>query len=334
MDTKMLSIRQQAEDHYLGKPNVVGVAIGYKTVGNTVTDELSTLFLVEKKLPMAALADGETLPQGIGNVPTDVVQVEHLVALKAWTSKWRPAPGGVSIGHYKITAGTLGVIVTEKGTGIKLILSNNHVLANSNDADLMDAILQPGPYDGGTEDDKIASLYRIVGIDFGEEVPDEPCPLEQTYVKIGNWFANLLNSNRHLYTKRINAQAENYVDAALAIPDSQDLVDEKILEIGYVSGTEEAFLGMQVTKSGRTTGNTKGRITGLHATVTIVYGGGRNAVFKDQIISGAMSQGGDSGSLLVEIETKKAVGLLYAGSSQVTIYNRIQKVEELLGIEI
>jgi len=30
--------------------------------------------------------------------------------------KWRPAPGGVSIGHYAITAGTLGSLFRRKGS--------------------------------------------------------------------------------------------------------------------------------------------------------------------------------------------------------------------------
>jgi len=46
-----------------------------------------------------------------------------------------------------------------------------------------------------------------------------------------------------------------------------------------------------------------------------------------------MSQGGDSGSVLVtRFGETKAVGLLFAGSDQATIYNPIQRV--LNGLEI
>jgi len=62
----------------------------------------------------------------------------------------------------------LGAAVKEKGGGRRLILSNNHVLANfsaGNDgrAALGDAVLQPGAYDGGTVfTDTFALLKRFV----------------------------------------------------------------------------------------------------------------------------------------------------------------------------
>src|SRR3546814_8805883 len=52
------------------------------------------------------------------------------------------------------------------------ILSNNHVLANSNNATPGDAVLQPGPFDGGTDPaDRIASLSRFIPITFDPPVP-------------------------------------------------------------------------------------------------------------------------------------------------------------------
>ena len=56
-----------------------------------------------------------------------------------------PVPCGVSIGHYNITAGTLGCLVEASGT--VCILSNNHVLADTNNGVVGDDILQPGPCD-------------------------------------------------------------------------------------------------------------------------------------------------------------------------------------------
>ena len=50
-------------------------------------------------------------------------------------------------------------------SGQMYILSNNHVLANSNLAALGDPILQPGRVDGGTfPSNKIATLERFVEI--------------------------------------------------------------------------------------------------------------------------------------------------------------------------
>src|SRR3546814_10205184 len=71
------------------------------------------------------------------------------------------------MGHAAITAGTLGGLVRDRETGAVVILSNNHVLANSNQGTAGDAILQPGPADGGTDPgDRIATLARFVAIDF------------------------------------------------------------------------------------------------------------------------------------------------------------------------
>lgn len=60
-------------------------------------------------------------------------------------SRLRPAPGGVSIGHATVPTGTLGCLVDV--AGVRYVLSNNHVIACTNGADIGDDILQPGPQD-------------------------------------------------------------------------------------------------------------------------------------------------------------------------------------------
>ena len=54
------------------------------------------------------------------------------------------------------------------------------------------------------------------------------------------------------------------------------------------------------------------------------------AQFADQLMVGSMSQGGDSGSAVLD-ETNRFVGLLFAGSDTTTIMNRIQNVFSALG---
>jgi hypothetical protein len=90
---------------------------------------------------------------------------------------------------------------------------------------------------------------------------------------------------------------------------------------------------MPVMKSGRTTGFTTGTITATDVSVSIQYQKGCNAgkkftiTFTNQIATTNMSAGGDSGSLLVSDDgSPNPVGLLYAGSSSVTIHNPIQDV--------
>jgi hypothetical protein len=258
--------------------------------------------------------------------------VGELWALQSRTDRWRPAPGGVSIGHYQVTAGTLGAAVRDRATGARLILSNNHVLANSNDAQLGDPILQPGAVDGGHEDsDMLAHLERFVPIEFTVAPPS--CGVAIGAAGLANAVAILLGSKHRLRAVQEDPQAVNRVDAAVARPISDaDLTDE-ILDIGRIEGTLAPSLGLAVRKSGRTTGFTTGQITVLDSTVSVSYGEGRTATFEGQFVSGPMSQGGDSGSLLVAGDSLNAVGLLFAGSNQATIFNPIQDVLDLLQIE-
>lgn len=325
---KAVSVRE-----LMRKSNVVGVGIGFKEKGGKRTKELCVVALVRIKVPKAGLLPEDLIPARLEGVATDVVQVGELTALQARTDRWRPAPGGVSIGHYQVTAGTLGCAVRDATSGEKLILSNNHVLANSNEATIGDPVLQPGAIDGGnTSTDTIAELLRYVPIDFNVAPPS--CGIATGVAGAANLVAGLLGSKHRLRAVVEDPLAVNQVDAAVARPrDPNDILSE-ILDIGEVSGTLEAELGMAVRKSGRTTAFTAGQITVLEASVSVSYGDNRTAQFEGQLVSGPMSQGGDSGSLLVAGDSLQAVGLLFAGSTQATIFNPISAVLQQLQIEI
>jgi hypothetical protein len=330
---EIVQAKEVSKDKLMGMQNVVGVGVGYKTKAGQQTDDFAIVVMVSRKLPLPALAPEAVLPKNVDGVNIDVIEVGELRALQARTDRWRPAPGGVSIGHYKITAGTFGAIVRDKNTGDRLILSNNHVLANSNDASLGDQILQPGPIDGGSSDkDTIAHLIRFCPIEFATE--PGTCDIANTYANLGNAIASLIGSKHRVNTLQSNPQAVNMVDAAVAKPINDSDVLNEIIDIGVIQGSEEGFLGMPVRKSGRTTSFTTGQITLINATVDVNYGDNRTARFENQYVSGPMSQGGDSGSLLVAGDSQHAVGLLFAGSNQSTIFNPIQAVSECLEVEI
>jgi len=325
-------IRRVKEKHgtsIIAKKNVVGLGVGYKETKGVKTDRMALVVMVKEKVSAEQLEQRDVIPAQIEGVITDVIEVGEIVALQERTDRWRPAPGGVSIGHFKITAGTLGVLVRDEETDEILILSNNHVMANSNDATQGDPILQPGPHDGGTmAEDTIANLGRFVPIQFESEPPPSPCPFSKAAAGIGNFLARLVGSKHRLLPVVI--QQANQVDGALAKPVGHDVVSSEILEIGAVTGEREAELGMEVKKSGRTTGLTTGTVQLLDASVQVGYGGGRTALFTNQILTTNMSKGGDSGSLLVDGEGNKAVGLLFAGSDEVTIHNPIGFVKDAL----
>ncbi len=285
---------RQHEKSLFEKSHVVGIGVGEKIQGGVPRGFLSLKVYVEKKIIRSQLAKEDCIPQKLSGVETDVEEVGKIVA-QSNTGRYRPTLGGVSIGHYKITAGTFGCLVKDKKNQAVFILSNNHVLANSNHAQKKDPILQPGNYDGGKEpEDIIAYLERWIEIQFGVE--------------------------------------GNLVDAALAKPQSKSQVKPEILQIGIPSGVGKAELGMFVQKSGRTTGYTTGKIKDVSATVKVNYDD-QLALFRNQILTTAMSQGGDSGSLVLD-EKKRAVGLLFAGSDVVTICNPISEVLKLLEVAL
>jgi hypothetical protein len=328
---EVMQVKEKHKKTLLTMSNVVGVGTGYKFT-NGRRGDLCVVALVSQKVPRAGLDDDDIVPREIDGISTDVVQVGHLRAHPSRTDRWRPALGGVSIGHVDVTAGTLGVVVRDTASGRRLILSNNHVLANSNLAEIGDSILQPGRADGGTvADDVFATLLRAYPIAFTSGPPT--CSWASAYAAFGNAIAKLVGSKHRVEATWSDPQAVNRVDAAVAQPlQDQDLLDE-IYEIGAINGTAPAELGMNVRKSGRTTGLTTGQIIVLDATVNVQYGS-RTAQFEDQIVSTAMSQPGDSGSLLVAGEALLAVGLLFAGSDQATIYNPIEAVLECLDVEL
>lgn len=321
-------------------PNVNLVGRGYKLMADERTLEEAIICGVTQKLPVEALEEHEIIPPDVyvaqGSVMlTDVIEVGEIKALAFNRKKtWRPAPGGVSIGHYKITAGTLGAWVFDEETGDRLILSNNHVLANSNQAELGDAILQQGPADGGRyPENHVANLHRFQTIEFGAAPPT--CPISELLVEGLNMWARLLGSSHRVGAFKVNEQAVNRIDAAVAIPILPEVLgDFTILEIGTIDGVAEIKLGDSVEKSGRTTERTHGTIKVVDATVNVSYGAAGTAVFEKQIVAGPMSAGGDSGSLgITRIGSLIfAFGLLFAGSDQITIFNPIQDVLSTLGV--
>jgi hypothetical protein len=406
-----------AEEDLLQKANVVGVGVGLKNPERD-GNEIAVVVLVEQKKPIAALSAEDLVPPEVNGIRTDVMEVGVIRAQDS-RGRFRPIPCGISVGHYKVTAGTLGCIVTDRTTGEKYILSNNHVLANCNDALIGDPILQPASMDGGNNPaDVIARLERFIALSYIEgpitaptptqppttptqppttptqppTTPTEPplplppvdqptqppttptqppttttpttgCDITKTVAVVANVIASMVGSENRLQVTSTSAQAraaaasvigsptltrsvspelmamaaDNGVDCALARLIDPTMFSGEILNIGTVSGTKPVTLGMTVRKMGRTTGFTQSTVTLLNATITVAYNttsGPRTARFVDQVFTTAMSQGGDSGSLIVDGVEDKGVGLLFAGSSQVTVFTPIERVLNSLNVMI
>lgn len=317
-------------EEFMERPsaNVIGLAEGVKWKNGKPTGEPALIVLVTHKQEKDQVSPKDLVPSKLGDMQTDVLTVGQVFAgddcessgagIETLAKRIRPAKGGYSVGHKNITAGTIATCVYDilpggtvsppaHGVGIPpkyYILSNNHVLANSNAGAIGDAVLQPGPYDGGVDPaDRIATLSRYIPISF-----NPPTPL---------------------------ASQNNLVDCAIAEGQFHDL-DRDIYWICCARGWRRkaaVTVGTVVKKTGRTTNLTTGRITAINATIDVGYGGGNVARFKDQIVTTNMSAGGDSGSLVLTLDNV-AVGLLFAGSTSAMIANQIENVRSLLRVEV
>lgn len=248
------------------------------------------------------------IPDHVENVPVERVVTGLIMAgdVNNPTTRERPAPNGFSIGHPDITAGTFGALVRD-ADDVCYALSNNHVLANSNDAQIGDSALQPGPFDGGSDpSDAIGELADFQPISFS---------------------------------------SNNQMDAAIA--ELFDAANATGSTPGSAYGAPgasptSASLGMSVQKFGRTTGHTVGQVAETNVTVSVCYVAfgpfcQQAATFVNQftVTDGSFSDGGDSGSLIVTNNgSKNPVGLLFAGSSTRTIANPIGPVFSRFGVAI
>lgn len=315
--------------------NIIGIGEGHKWIRGENTGQKATVVLVRKKLRKDNLLRGSIIPQRINNRPTDVIEVGDVRLYNDRTGMMRPARPGISIGHYKVSAGTLGAIVKDRLTGETLILSNNHVLANSSDgtddrAAAGDIILQPGSIDGNNDSTEATIAYLERFIPLNRRVAASQCPIAKLFEKTLNKCIAVFRPNYQIKVLREN-DAVNVVDCAVARPVSEAVVTDEILGFGKVAGIKEPEIGMEIKKSGRSSGITSSFILATDVTVRVDVGNKEYGIFTDQILAGPMSVPGDSGSLILT-EDNYAVGLLFAGSEKVTMLNRIDRVFDALNI--
>jgi hypothetical protein len=307
----VMAVQNRHTSKLMADPEVIGTA-------TSLTDDGKPAVMVLVTTERAARG----VPANLEGVPVKVLRTDPIRAFKPV----KPVPGddpkarlarpiqlGCSGGNAHDLAngyccsGTLGSLITKSGKFY--ILSNSHVLAGDfasspgdpDVAEIGDPINQPGLIEVGCQDrpaDYVATLSSLSTLNTGANV-----------------------------------------DAAIAeIITGQVRTDGSILGIGTLSSaTLDAYVGLAVKKSGRTTGLTRAKVTGLNATITVGYedecaGVAFTKVFTGQIIVGQKASkflnSGDSGSLMVEdVSTNpRAVGLLYAGSSSTAIANPIDDV--------
>lgn len=306
----------------LPRHNITGVGIGPKIIDGRETGEECVRLYVERKVPKEAIVESNLLPSEIEGHPTDVIETGRFRAIAPASAvqvapsvahpgpirtKLRPTQPGCSTGFQLsggfVMAGTLGCVV-KLGTDL-FILSNNHVLADENNLPLGSPIFQPGLLDGGNPaTDQVGTLTKFIPLKPG---------------------------------------VSNLVDAAIAKYLNPALAKATFLpNVGKLRSATAITpaIQMAVEKVGRTTGYTTGQIFDVSATVRVGYTMGV-LIFDDQVLihgnSGPFSAAGDSGSIIVDQESKRATALLFAGSdgpTPLTIGNKLHHVLSALGVSL
>jgi len=245
---------------------------------------------------VADRATAAKIPKTIDGVEVRVL-IGSVRLLDAYTGRYRPVPGGVSIGNVNITAGTLSCLVKENKTGQLLGLSNAHVMNTPYGPSPGDPkgtpVVQPGSWDGGqAPQDTVGYTYKWV------TVKPPPTP--------------------------------NLVDCACFKPTNTAIVSDRIIDVNLRPlNPVDPTLNMKVMKVGRTTGLTHSKVSVVDVngeqigdasgTLLAVF----NDVFEihtpipalptDHCAPGSFGCGGDSGSTILEEDTSLPVGLLFAG---------------------
>lgn len=303
-------------EHLLDKPGVV--AVSYDESEDTVRT------WVAKKKPRSALSPNDLVSEGVpDDQQTDVVDAglddgdegftpelldpdnPPIEAFSDRHTRHRPIREGVSEINANSTAATSGhypvrVTDTSKGNwsgvvseGDLVRVSNNHVYARSDQADFGEETWQPSPADGGNEDDTSGSLVGYLPLEDG-------------------------------------VQADIAARSTTRETDG-DTPHEMADSCPTAIRREMPSVGETLTKTGRTTGVTQGDVIGVGASVRVSYPVG-TVTLRDQILTEDMSTGGDSGSSVFDADDA-LLGLLFAGSSRVTVHSLVANAERDFGIE-
>lgn len=295
-----------ADSGQLGAENIVGVDVGIKvnSQGRHTGEQALRLF-VRQKVEAQRVHPSVRMFSSSGRFKTDVIESGDIVAYQSavFVDNYpRPVKGGVEVSvEDGNEVGTLGCLCTA-GNNL-YILSNNHVIANKNQAQAgVTPITQAGGPMNAQATLRVGILSKFIPLNFG---------------------------------------GKSSIDAAIAQTDPK-LSSPDIMVIGQINATPMQFSGGQlVQKSGRTTGHTTGQITGINGSVNVGYGSSGSSSF-DNVLTisqgngpgGVFSSPGDSGSLIVTQGTKRPVALLFAGGGTSTFAFPIESVQAALGVKI
>ena len=309
-----------------GKPGIVALGLGPKRVLGKDCEEMSVHVFVHAKKADGVLPCSAKLPSEIDGIPIDVRpspqayfaagrerpgprEVEAARRSRRGRGRVRPLVGGVSCANRYIPSGTLGYFCRRVGRGSDSdalhLLSSGHVFQASGKPQSRE-IVQAAPSDGGTDRDVVAECVQATKLD-------------------------------------LSPAARNLADAAIARLNNGVAAEARILGLGPITGSVEPVAGMEVAKQGRSTGLTNGRVVSVNYETSVSWGvreDRRAYRFVEQVRVEPISperpfvKFGDSGALVVEKQTRRAVGLFFAGpqNGSYGLVTPIRQVESALGV--
>ena len=294
---------------------VAGITGGNSTVGTiTATGAYTAPAQVPNPASVAVTAVSQASPSVSGAASviiaaSNVNEQPQNVPVELGTSGGNANDSSVQGKLIYCCSGTLGSLVERNGTFY--ILSNNHVLARSDSAQIGDAIIQPGLTDGNcssTGTTTVGNLTQFVNLQAAGTNVD--AAIAQIVTGTVDTSGNILLLGR---------------TAPGGTPDAGP---------PHAGNGISANMGENVAKSGRTSGLTCSTVDALDVTTSVSYQTGcstgttYSVTYTEQIsVSGGnFSASGDSGSLLVDQNTADPVALLYAGSDTDSVGNPVGDV--------
>ena len=298
--------RQMAPD-WLEAFGMIGIDAGYRQEKPPYTNEPVIRVHVDPDPPIG-------LPGSFGGFPVVVFRKpggKMVAALAPDGSDDRyydPVKGGCA--HSPCSSvnqtGTLGCLVVERGSGVKMGLSNYHVYYGPADTGTGVKVIQPGLVEGG-------KCPRHHWTDVVRGVHDGPSGLDCA-------VSSLATAETRMFPR--------------------DGLGE-IIDIGGVAGSAPCTAGVVVRKRGRTTILTQGGVTGVGGQFNVTYTllGVTAVIPMHNMITvettKRFAKAGDSGSVLVD-NARRVVGLFSACNDAGThsIACHIQPVLDALNVDV
>jgi hypothetical protein len=242
------TLNEDVRRRLLAMRNVTNVGPGFKTVGGVITNQLAIVVDVERKLPRRGLGARDRVPPMINGVPTDVQPeldprfFRPAQQFAADSQRVRPLRSGISISTTGSEAGTAGFYARRNSDQAAVLVSNYHVFYRGRG--MLDASGEPHevfqPPVG--ENNKIG---KVVDGDIGGEIDAGIATLDEE-----GSSCCCMSTIGH----------ENIVDGTLK---NGQMVGGKFVDNRPLTGITRAKVGDIVTKTGRSTGPTVGKIVSV-----------------------------------------------------------------------